>query len=89
MLEYKCDWYGKKLIVIDRFFPSSKTCSRCGWKKEDLTLLDRVFECKNCGTQIDRDLNAAINIQRVGVDILSNRTQSGEVTSRSEASRIL
>lgn len=47
MLEYKCDWYGKKLIVIDRFFPSSKTCSRCGWKKEDLTLLDRVFECKN------------------------------------------
>lgn len=89
MLEYKCDWYGKKLIVIDRFFPSSKTCSRCGWKKEDLTLSDRVFECKNCGTQIDRDLNAAINIQRVGVDILSNRTQSSEVTSCDEASRIL
>lgn len=89
MLEYKCDWYGEKLIVIDRFFPSSKTCSRCGWKKEDLTLSDRVFECKNCGTQIDRDLNAAINIQRVGVDILSNRTQSSEVTSCDEASRIL
>ena len=88
MLEYKCRWYGKELVVIDRFFPSSKTCSVCGWKKEDLSLSDRVFECKNCGTKIDRDLNAAINIQRVGVDILYNRTQSGEVTNRDEASKI-
>lgn len=86
MLEYKCNWYGKELVVIDRFYPSSKTCSKCGWKKEDLTLSDRVFKCENCGIEIDRDLNAAINIQRVGVDILYNRTQRDEVTNLVEAS---
>ena len=74
MLEYKCKWYGKELVVIDRFYPSSKTCSKCGWKKADLKLSDRIFECKNCGNKIDRDLNAAINIERVGVNILYNRT---------------
>lgn len=88
MLEYKCKWYGKELVVIDRFYPSSKTCSNCGWKKDDLTLSDRIFECKNCGIEIDRDLNAAINIERMGVDILHNRTQSGKVTSRIEASKM-
>ena len=87
-LEYKCDWYGKELIVIDRFYPSSKTCSYCGWKNDDLKLSDRVFKCENCGIELDRDLNAAINIQRVGVDILSNRTQSSEVTSCGEAFRM-
>lgn len=63
MLEYKCKWYGKILCVIDRFYPSSKTCSECGWKKENLTLSDRIFKCENCGIEIDRDLNAAINIR--------------------------
>lgn len=85
MLEYKCNWYGKKLVVIDRFYPSSKTCSKCGWKKEDLTLSDRVFKCEKCGIEIDRDLNAAINIKRMGVDILYNRTQRDEVASLVEA----
>lgn len=88
MLEYKCNWYGKELVVIDRFFPSSKTCSKCGWKKEDLTLSNRVFKCENCGIEIDRDLNAAINIERVGVDILYNRTQRDEITNPVEASKI-
>lgn len=88
MLEYKCNWYGKELVVIDRFYPSSKTCSKCGWKKEDLTLSDRVFKCENCGMEIDRDLNAAINIKRVGVDILYNRTQRDEVTNPVEAFKI-
>jgi putative transposase len=85
MLEYKCNWYGKKLVVIDRFYPSSKTCSKCGWKKEDLALSDRVFKCENCGMEIDRDLNAAINIERVGVDILYNRTPRDEVANPVEA----
>lgn len=80
--------YGKILSVIDRFYPSSKTCSFCGWKKDDLSLSDRVFICENCGVKIDRDLNAAINIKRVGVDILRNRTQRDEVTSPVEASII-
>ena len=88
MLEYKCKWYGKELSIIDRFYPSSKTCSNCGWKKEDLALSDRVFKCGNCGIKIDRDLNAAINIKRVGVDILYNRTQRDEVASPVEAFRI-
>lgn len=87
-LEYKCKWYGKELVVIDRFYPSSKTCSRCGWKDDDLKLSDRIFKCENCGLELDRDFNAAINIQRMGVDILYNRTQSDEVASCDEASRM-
>ena len=75
-LEYKCFWYGKQLVIIDRFYPSSKTCSNCGWKNSSLKLSDRVFECKQCGTQIDRDLNAALNIQAVGVD-MAQRTLDG------------
>ena len=88
ILEYKCKWYGKELSIIDRFYPSSKTCSNCGWKKEDLTLSDRIFKCKNCGIEIDRDLNAALNIERVGVDILYNRIQRDEVASPDEVSKI-
>lgn len=86
-LEYKCRWYGKELIVIDRFCPSSKTCSRCGWKNKDLKLSDRTFVCKDCGMEIDRDLNAAINIQAVGVDA-AIRTQSSRVASCVEASKM-
>ena len=86
-LEYKCRWYGKELIVIDRFYPSSKTCSRCGRKNKDLKLSDRTFVCKDCGLEIDRDLNAAINIQAVGVDA-AIRTQSSRVASCVEASKM-
>lgn len=88
ILEYKCKWYGKTLSIIDRFYPSSKTCSFCGWKKDDLSLSDRIFICENCGAKIDRDLNAALNIKRVGVDILYNRTLRDEVASPGEASII-
>ena len=72
---------------IDRFYPSSKTCSRCGWKNKDLKLSDRTFVCKDCGMEIDRDLNAAINIQAVGVDA-AIRTQSSRVASCVEASKM-
>ncbi|BAY47598.1 IS605 family transposase OrfB [Scytonema sp. HK-05] len=61
-LTYKCELYGSKLLVVDRWFPSSKTCSNCGIKKETLGLDERVFECGHCGFVIDRDLNAAINL---------------------------
>ncbi|WP_414588759.1 RNA-guided endonuclease InsQ/TnpB family protein [Scytonema sp. PCC 10023] len=64
-LTYKCQLYGSKLVVVDRWFPSSKTCSSCGTKKETLTLDERVFECGHCGFVIDRDLNAAINLSRI------------------------
>jgi putative transposase len=62
MLEYKCRWYGSELVVADRFFPSSKTCSRCRLVRDHLSLGERVFTCPACGLSIDRDLNAAINL---------------------------
>ena len=63
-LTYKCKLYGSKLVVVDRWFPSSKTCSNCSTKKETLGLSERVFECGHCGFVIDRDLNAAINLSK-------------------------
>ncbi|MBG1260912.1 RNA-guided endonuclease InsQ/TnpB family protein [Nostoc commune] len=64
-LSYKCKLHGSNLVVVDRWFPSSKTCSNCGIKKEILSLSQRVFNCENCGFIIDRDLNAAVNLSRV------------------------
>lgn len=66
LLGYKCRWYGCQLVQADRFYPSSKTCSACGGRKPNLTLAERVFECDDCGVRIDRDLNAAINLARLG-----------------------
>ena len=64
-LEYKAKWYGSAIQVIDRYYPSSQTCSNCGKRPETkLTLNDRVYKCGHCNTEIDRDLNAAINIRR-------------------------
>ena len=62
-LEYKCKFRGIKLVVADRFYPSSKTCSQCGEIKKDLKLSDRVYKC-SCGLIIDRDLNASINLSK-------------------------
>lgn len=64
MLEYKCRKYGKTLLKIGRFDPSSKICSKCGYLKRDLTLSDREWICPDCGTHHDRDINAAINIKK-------------------------
>lgn len=64
-IEFKAEEHGKIIRKIDRFYPSSKTCSKCTRIKEDLALKDRRFECR-CGHQLDRDLNAAINILAVG-----------------------
>jgi len=63
-LEYKCELYGSELVVVDRWFASSKTCSNCGTKKEALSLSERVFKCDHCGIEIDRDLNASINLEK-------------------------
>ena len=62
MLDYKLAWKGKKLVKIDRFFPSSKKCSKCGKIKKELKLSERVYHC-TCGNEMDRDRNAAINIR--------------------------
>ena len=65
MLKYKADRRGIPVKEADRFFASSKTCNRCGHKKKDLTLSDRQYHCSECGLDIDRDLNAAINLSPV------------------------
>jgi putative transposase len=63
-LAYKATWYGTALVVADRWFPSSKTCSGCREIDADLTLSDRIYDCASCGLVIDRDINAAINLAR-------------------------
>ncbi|MFM5981693.1 MAG: RNA-guided endonuclease InsQ/TnpB family protein [Sphaerospermopsis kisseleviana] len=69
-LEYKTQLYGSKLVIVDRYYPSSKTCSTCGEKKSSLSLSQRVFKCDNCGFEIDRDLNAAINLKQEAVRLI-------------------
>ncbi len=76
MIEYKCDWYGKNLSVIGRFDPSSKTCSKCGSINKDLTLTDREWICPKCNEKHDRDINAAINIKKIGLRNRPSVTQS-------------
>ena len=63
MLEYKAEWYGKNILKIGRFEPSSKTCSHCGSINKELTLQDREWTCKSCGTLLNRDVNASCNIK--------------------------
>lgn len=63
-MKYKCEWNGIAFVQVDRFYPSSKTCSACGCIKSDLKLSDRVYTCPGCGQTIDRDLNAAINLMK-------------------------
>ncbi len=70
MLEYKAKWYGRSVIKVDRFYPSSKTCNNCGYIKQDLTLKDRNWICPKCHTEVDRDYNAALNILKQGRNCL-------------------
>ena len=65
-LQNKCSINFIELRIVDRFYPSSKTCSQCGQIKKDLKLSDRVYKC-NCGLVIDRDLNAAINLENAEI----------------------
>ena len=65
-LEYKCAWYGRQLVKIDRWFPSSKRCNGCGFVMEKLPLDIREWDCPDCGASHDRDINAAINILAAG-----------------------
>jgi putative transposase len=69
MLEYKADWYGRDLIVIDRWYPSSKTCSACGHVAASMPLNVREWDCERCGARHDRDVNAARNILAAGLAV--------------------
>ena len=70
MLEYKLEERGKYLIKVDRYFASSKICSVCGKKKEELSLSARIYYCE-CGNRMDRDVNAAVNIMNEGKRIFA------------------
>ncbi|SQB98777.1 IS607 transposase orfB [Helicobacter fennelliae] len=76
--QYKSDYHKREIIEADTFYPSSKTCSKCGSIKETLTLKERIYECENCGLKIDRDYNASLNLynlipQKIG-QVLSEFT---------------
>lgn len=61
-IEYKCKWNGIEFVQANRFYPSSKTCSTCGEINHNLKLSDRIYRCEYCGFEIDRDINASINL---------------------------
>ena len=73
-LKYKAEWYGKEVILCDRFYPSSKTCSHCDHIKESLGLEERSWICSKCNTKHDRDVNASKNILRRVLTIKSSGT---------------
>ena len=71
MLKYKSEWNDRQLVQINRFYPSSKSCSECHYINDNLTLKDREWTCPSCNTHHDRDINAAKNILKQGINILS------------------
>jgi len=76
MLEYKSSWYGARLIIAPRDFPSTRSCSRCGALGPKLSLSRRVFRCLACGFEADRDFNAALNLRLYGLAVLNGPTGS-------------
>lgn len=81
-LEYKSGWYGRGFVKVGRWYPSSKTCSYCGHINHGLTLKDREWTCANCGAEIDRDYNAALNIEAEGLRILSGMGAMSDVKQK-------
>ena len=88
ILEYKAEQAGIKLVIADRFYPSSKLCSNCGSVKHNLKLTERVFVCNECGLEIDRDLNASLNLCRystvssTGINVCGVPHQTGVATAK-------
>jgi putative transposase len=82
-LTYKAQWYGCQLVIANRFFPSSKTCSDCGWVNQDLSLADREWICDTCGVIHDRDMNAARNLEYLARSSQERLNARGEASSGS------
>ena len=74
MLEYKSRWYNRKIVFVDRFYSSSKTCHNCGYVNKELRLNDREWKCPQCGSIVERDYNAALNILDEGIRIIGSST---------------
>jgi putative transposase len=81
-LVYKAAWYGSQVVLADRWEPSSKTCSGCGWYDKTLELADRTFHCRNprvaCGLVLDRALNAALHLVQLAGSSSDNANACGE-----------
>ena len=88
-LGYKCAWHGRTFVKVSRWYPSSKTCSACGYVLGELPLSIRPWECPACGTRHDRDVNAAVSIAAEGARMLSEGTAGLAGTGDAEASRTL
>ena len=80
-LKYKADHLGIKIVKVDAFYPSSKTCSNCGTIDSDLSLSDRRYQCNDCGHIQDRDLNAAINLKQLAAGHSESLNASGDFVS--------
>jgi putative transposase len=80
-LLYKASWYGARVILADRWEPSSKRCSGCGWLDADLTFSDRTFHYEQCGLVLDRDLNAAINLEKLAGSLSDSQNACGAAGS--------
>ncbi|MGW8360132.1 RNA-guided endonuclease InsQ/TnpB family protein [Streptomyces wedmorensis] len=95
MLEYKAAWYGREVIAVDRFFPSSKLCSHCGKLAQSMPLHVRTWTCEGCGTTHDRDVNAAKNLKAAGLAVSvcgagvrpQRRTPGGQPTTKQKTPR--
>jgi len=84
LLQYKADWYGREVVKINRWYPSSKTCNECGWINQDLNLSVREWTCNSCGVVHDRDLNASINILKEGLKIFGQELSNTKVENDSD-----
>jgi putative transposase len=88
MLGYKTTWNGGRFVVADRWYPSSKTCSACGWRKPSLTLAERTFTCEACGLVLDRDENAARNLRDLAASGAESLNVCGGTVRPGHAGRV-
>jgi putative transposase len=88
MLEYKTGWNGGRVVLADRFYPSSKTCSECGTVKAKLSLDERAFRCDDCGLVVDRDVNAARNLLKLAASGAESRNACGGTVRPGLAGRV-